>query len=290
MKIVRAESAEWFLDATADYRAAEPVRTNVLGSVAASVLKDLRSYDAYWWWLVSSDEGDVVGAAFRTAPFGLQLGLMPLDAAEPLAIAVAREDDEFPWLVGDADLATHFLASYGRTGSPGSTRRFVPGIRSLLYELGDLVLPTVEGESRVATTDDIDLVAQWTREFQLFVGDAAHAPTDQDREFLLGRLRQRTMRLWCVEGEPVAMAGFATPVETPAGQITRIGPVFTPEDLRGRGYGAAVTAYLADELVRQGSRVMLYADADYPVSNRVYQKIGFRPLRQVVQYDLVPDP
>lgn len=286
---MRVESVEWFLDATATYRAAEPVRTNILGSVATSVLARARHYDAYWWWLVYSANGDVVGAAFRTAPFGLQLAPMPLEAATPLAAAVAREDDEFPWFGGDADVASRFLRAYERTGSPGSSRRFVPGVTSVLYELGDLVIPPVDGEYRVATLDDLDLVARWLREFQDFVGDIAHAPSDRDREMLRMRLEEETMRLWCVQGTPVAMAGFATPVETAAGSVTRIGPVFTPEDLRGHGYGAAVTAQLSDELVHRGSRVMLYADANYPISNRAYQKIGFRALREVVQYDSAPD-
>ncbi len=286
MKIVRVESAEWFLDATTDYRAAEPLRTNTLGSIATTVVGEPRRYDAYWSWLVTSGAGDVVGAAFRTAPFGLHIGPMPVDAADPLALAVAREDDEFPWVFGDADVVSRFLIEYERTSSPRSSRQSAPGITSTLYELGDLVLPRVEGDYRVATMDDLDLVARWLREFQLFIGDTAHAPSASDREMLKGRLQRGMMRLWCIAGKPVAMAGFATTVETKGALVTRIGPVFTPDDLRGRGYGAAVTAHLSDELVREGSRVMLHADANYEVSNRAYQKIGFRPLRQLVQYDL----
>jgi predicted GNAT family acetyltransferase len=37
----------------------------------------------------------------------------------------------------------------------------------------------------------------------------------------------------------------------------------------------------------QGSRVMLYADADNPTSNGVYQRIGFHRVDNVIQYDLV---
>jgi predicted GNAT family acetyltransferase len=186
-------------------------------------------------------------------------------------------------------VAAQFLIAYQQTGSPGSSRRFVPGVTSTLYELGDLVLPSVDGEYRVATPDDLDLVVRWLREFQDFVGDIAHAPSDRDREVMATRLHERSMRLWFAQGAPVAMAGFALPVETPAGTVTRIGPVFTPEERRGRGYGSAVTAHLSDEILRRGSRVMLYADANYPVSNRAYQKIGFRPLCQVVQYDLASE-
>jgi GNAT superfamily N-acetyltransferase len=284
MNVVRVDEPEAFLDVTASYRGSDPIRTNVIGSVAMSVLTNSSHYDACWWWSVSDDDGEVVGAAFRTAPFGLQLGPMPLDAAESLARAVARDDDEFPWIVGSAAVTASFLGAYERTGTPGAQRPFMRCITSVLYELGELVMPQVEGAYRVATLDDIDLVAKWLRDFELFVGDMAHGPSERDRELLLATLEDGAVRLWCVDATPVALACHATPVETPAGTVTRIGPVFVPDRLRGHGYGTSVTAHLGHELRRGGSRVMLYADSTYPASNRAYQKIGFRAVGHVVQY------
>jgi len=85
------------------------------------------------------------------------------------------------------------------------------------------------------------------------------------------------------------MAGHAHPVDTPSGVVTRIGPVFTPAENRGRGYGSAVTAALSQELLARHSRVMLYADADNPTSNDIYQRIGFRVIDDVVQFDFVTE-
>ena len=83
MEIVRCSTPDEFLAASITYRAAEPIRTNVIGSVATSVVDGVRAYDAHWWWIVRGDDGDVVGAALRTAPFGLQLGPMPVGADQP---------------------------------------------------------------------------------------------------------------------------------------------------------------------------------------------------------------
>jgi predicted GNAT family acetyltransferase len=80
------------------------------------------------------------------------------------------------------------------------------------------------------------------------------------------------------------MAGSASAADTPSGPITLIGPVFTPEGLRGRGYGSAVTAALCEELTSQRSRVILYADADYPTSNRVYQRLGFQEIDELIEF------
>ena len=283
MKIERLASAAEFLAATTSYRALDPIRTNVLGSVATSVALDARQYDEYWWWTVLDERGDVVGAAFRTAPFGLQLGPMPESAVAPLVVAVAREDPFFPWIAGREALTERFLSEY-RAVSPRGFRR---GRTSLLYELGDLVTPDVEGTYRRATLDDLDLVAQWNDDFHYFIDGTAHEPDERDREFLKERVSSGSMKLWTLGPVIVSMAGHANPVATSSGLVTRVGPVFTPAENRGRGYGSALTAALSSELLRGGSRVMLYADADNPTSNGVYQRLGYRLLDDVVQFDAV---
>jgi RimJ/RimL family protein N-acetyltransferase len=287
MEVVRCSSPEEFLSETTSYRGLDPIRTNVLGSVASSVANDARMYDAYWWWLIKDDDGNVVGASMRTAPFGLQIGPMPVEATKQFAKAVAREDDEFPWLAGSEESVVTFLEAYEKGHSPGSSREAVRGRTSFLYELKELAVPNVEGQCRVATMDDFDLVDQWSSDFHFFTDGVAREADERDREFLIARVREGAMFLWCVRGVVVAMAGRATPVETPSGLVTRIGPVFTPAENRGRGYGSAVTASLCESLLAQGSRVMLYADADNPTSNGVYQRIGFDQIDNVVQYDLV---
>jgi len=286
MEVVRCASPEQFLVETTSYRGLDPIRTNVLGSVASSVANDARIYDAYWWWLVR-DHDDVVGAAMRTAPFGLQIGPMARDAAAELAIAVANEDDGFPWLAGSEELVTTFLKSYERVRSPGSSRTSSRGRMSFLYELKSLLAPNVEGSSRVATMDDFELVDQWSSDFHYFIEGVAREADERDQTALVARVKDGALSLWSVHGVVVAMAGRATPVETPTGLVTRVGPVFTPAENRGRGYGSAVTASVCEGLLAQGSRVMLYANADNPTSNGIYQRIGFQIIDNVVQYDLV---
>jgi len=145
-------------------------------------------------------------------------------------------------------------------------------------------VPRVEGSYRVATVADVELIIQWTREFQVFTGTLP-LPEEHEREFVVARLNENSLRFWSIGDTPVAMAGHASTVNTPAGPITRIGPVFTPEALRGNGYGSAVTSALCEELIAEGSRVILYADADYPTSNRVYQRLGFLQIDELIEFD-----
>ena len=84
--------------------------------------------------------------------------------------------------------------------------------------------------------------------------------------------------LWEDGGEPVSLAGWGGP--TPNG--IRIGPVYTPPELRGRGYATALSAELSQRLLDgrlfEGGRrfCFLYTDLANPTSNAIYERIGYR--------------
>ncbi len=274
MEVVRRAWAEEFLVDTLEYRARHPVRTNVLGSVAVNVAAGERAYRETWFWLVR-EERDVVGAALRTAPYGLQLGPMSDAAAGALAREVAELDDTFPSLTGSASAVAAFLESYHLYGSAGSSRRRVKGRSEHIYALEDLRVPSVPGEWRLATIADHALARAWFIAFLEFVDGPLEGAARYDDEALRVRLRAGALSLWSRDGEPVAMAGHAAPVTTPAGRVVRLGPVYTPESQRGRGYASAVTGALAAHLSGQGATVMLHADAANPTSNAIYQRLGF---------------
>jgi predicted GNAT family acetyltransferase len=88
--------------------------------------------------------------------------------------------------------------------------------------------------------------------------------------------------LWEVDGAPVSMAML----RVPAAGVSRIGPVFTPRDKRGHGYGSAVTAAAAQLAHRSGTPdVVLFADLANPTSNAIYQRIGFEAVGDSVRID-----
>lgn len=52
--------------------------------------------------------------------------------------------------------------------------------------------------------------------------------------------------------------------------------MWTPPDLRGTGFGTAVTAAATTAAMAAGARqVCLYTDLANPVSNAIYARIGF---------------
>ena len=81
--------------------------------------------------------------------------------------------------------------------------------------------------------------------------------------------------LWEDESTVVSLTGYAS--STPNG--ARIGPVYTPPDLRGRGYARSLVTHTTERLLGSGRRFcFLYTDLANPTSNRLYQEIGYRQL------------
>ena len=72
----------------------------------------------------------------------------------------------------------------------------------------------------------------------------------------------------------VSIAGKASG-DTPAGQ--RIGWVYTPPSLRGRGYDTSVVASLSRQILGEGKDFcFLFTDVHNPTSNAIYERLGYR--------------
>ena len=286
MDAIRCADANQFLDATLAYRGAEPLRTNVLGSVATTAAHHPVRRAEPFWWVVRDTDGSVLGAAMRTDPFPLSLGPMPGAAAAALAAAVAVLDDDLPAVAGAAAAVEAFLAAYATTGTQGAARVVTSTHRQLLYAADHVVVPDVEGESSVATVDELDLAERWHADFTHEVDGVRLRPSDDDRATLRVVVETGRLRWWRRDGEIVSMAGHAVPVVTPVGAVTRVGPVYTPPEQRGHGYAAVLTGRLTELLLAGGSQVMLYADAANPTSNGVYRSLGYEVVDELVRAGL----
>ncbi len=279
-----------FLAETGAHLAAEPVLTTVIASVTARLAKQLQGAGPvgdlpHRWWAIARDEtGAVAGVAMRTAPFAPYPAYvlpMPEDAALALARAL-HERGEALGGVNGALPATRVVAE--------ETARLSGGAASVhehlrLFELGDLLLPVAPpGRLRPATRDDAELCLAWFRDFATAAAEQAgriepHAMEEFSMEELLGRIDDGIVWLWEDEtGEVVHLTG----ANLPANGVTRIGPVYTPRDRRGRGYASRAVAEISQRYVEQGVRCCLFTDQANPVSNHIYEAIGYRPVVDTV--------
>lgn len=131
--------------------------------------------------------------------------------------------------------------------------------------------PDAPGHARLATADDLEIFREWTLGFIREATPHDPLPTE---EKMMADLASGRFMFWEVEGRPVSMAGFSRKTAN----IVAIASVYTPPDLRGRGYGGSVVAALAERGFAEGKRAAcLYTDLRNPFSNRCYARIGFKP-------------
>jgi predicted GNAT family acetyltransferase len=61
--------------------------------------------------------------------------------------------------------------------------------------------------------------------------------------------------------------------------------VFTPPDVRGRGYAGALVGEVSARLIEEGHRFcFLYTDLSNPISNRLYRRLGYELVCESAEY------
>lgn len=213
--------------------------------------------------LLSVHDGDtLVGAALRTPPWNLLIPAVPTEAMP----ALAAEAGEVNGVLGAVEGTEAYAAADGRpwrvTRSQG------------VFRLDTLVEPRpAPGALRAADPDtDGDVAHAWMVAFCTEVGLPVMEAGD-----VLDRAREGRLWLWDDEG-PACLVGIGG--YTPNG--ARVGPVYTPPELRGRGYASAATAALTRRLLDGGcAYTFLYTDLANPTSNKIYRAIGYEHVADV---------
>ena len=170
-----------------------------------------------------------------------------------------------------------------RPGGAAAAGRADVERRQRLYRLGELAWPDPAPDgTRPASPRDADAPAGWP----------TGSPPSRD-EVARHRQAARTSRppratssataaSRC--GRPAARRSRSPWFTRPVAGMLRVGPVYTPPGLRGRGYASAATAAASLRACsRRGPRrSCCYTDLANPVSNSIYQRIGYRPVEDRV--------
>jgi len=265
---------------TRDLYAADPVWHTLAITVIAANFPDPAITPVM---LTVHHDGELCGAVFRTPPWPLIVSGLPAGAAPAVAEVLAAIDPDVPGVTGPRELAEGFAGAWAQ--HTGAVVREV--LASRLYELGDLSEPAVPGAGRAAIEDDVPLLVGWRNAFQ--VEALGHARSVERAEAIIraGLARGDRHQLWADGDEVVAWAEAGLPNLG----MSRVGPVYTPPGLRGRGYGSAVTAAVSRWARDAGAKhVLLFTDLANPTSNSVYQKIGYRPLFDTCEVEFTPAP
>jgi GNAT superfamily N-acetyltransferase len=143
----------------------------------------------------------------------------------------------------------------------------------------------VAGSQRLAVIEDVKLVADWMIQFQI---EALMDEADYEAALLRATQLINRKELYLYEDEEhraVSMAAATRRLIHGMG----ITYVFTPEEYRGKGYAAANIYYLSKTLLEQGfDFCTLYVDKKNPLSNRAYEKVGYKVIEDNYEYKIIP--
>jgi RimJ/RimL family protein N-acetyltransferase len=128
------------------------------------------------------------------------------------------------------------------------------------------------GRFRAAASADAAVLERWFVAFGADIRDVITAEEAARRVALL--VAGGDLVVWELDGEPVSMAAVSR--RTP--WSSSIGFVYTPPELRGRGFASAVTAALSQRELDAGQRwCSLFTDQANATSNHIYADIGYEP-------------
>ncbi|MDF2945006.1 MAG: hypothetical protein K0S01_3864 [Herbinix sp.] len=143
----------------------------------------------------------------------------------------------------------------------------------------------VEGVQRLALPEEAKLIADWMIQFQMEA-----LTSEMDYEAALNKAKklidENKIYLYENMEQKVVTMAVASRKLVHGMAITY---VFTPEEYRGKGYAAANMYYLSKELLEDGFEFCtLFVDKKNPLSNRAYEKVGYKILEDNYEYMVIP--
>jgi uncharacterized protein len=282
MKSSQIENAKKFLQLTNEQLAADEIRFSLMHGIAQQVAENPNTYGmGQPWFMVVTNEGQVCGAAMRTPPHNVLMAHFngnKQETTDELCKAIFELDPHIPGVNGEKEITDMFNHKWCKKANVGIKHSL--GLQ--VYKLEQVTnLHLSPGRLRPAGTADIELVIDWTMAFHRDI----HEETvhDQNPAIFNERIKKRieagTIFIW-ENQQPVSLATVVRPTLNGIS----IGGVYTPKELRGKGYATSCVSEVCKLMLQQYKFCVLYADLANPTSNAIYKRIGFSGYCQSSQY------
>jgi predicted GNAT family acetyltransferase len=273
LRVIRFRDAAGFLTAAGEFLLSAESENNLILGIALELAEQVPSPVGPTYFAAVYRGQRMEGCAFSSVPDRLGITGMPGDVIGSLASDAGLVCREVTSVGGPDPAVAPFAAGF----AAATGRQALLGMRQRIHELRAVILPArpAPGRLRQARESEAGTLTPWVGDMLSLIGDRREA-ADLTRE----RIQGGNLFIW-EDGGPVSMAGWTG--KTPNG--ARVNFVYTPAALRGRGYATAAVAALSQHLLDQGHRYCcLYTDLANPTSNAIYQRIGYRPIRDAALY------
>jgi len=223
--------------------------------------------------------------AIRTPPFNQLLSYTDdLGSIDVLVDSLIEENMDLPGVLGTKEGAEEFT----RLWCKGKKIKANLIAYERIYKLIEVAEETL-GDRKLINADNSfqELILKWGREFILEALPESEVKLRDDwNPSLIRSIDEKRIFLLLDNGSPLSMARRAG--KTPNGITVNL--VYTPPSLRRKGYATECVAKLSKLLLDEGNKFcFLFTDLLNPTSNSIYQKIGYRPIIDVDQYEFILD-
>ena len=275
MTVTRHTSVEEFLSIAQPMLMIAEAENNLLLGVAQGIARNPGSVENPYMAIVSTSAG-VQTCGVHVAPYKLVIARANREPIVTLATDVFDAIPDLHGVTGPSRSAGDFALTWSKLSGRAATL----AMRLRIHEtrrIMDSDLPSPPGSLRQAEPGDRDVLSAWT---EVFVADAK-IPEPVDASKVIGDAIDRGRLYVWDDGRPVSMAAWTG--KTPNG--VRINFVYTPRELRGKGYGTACVKALTQRQLEQGNDFCwLYTDLSSNASRNVFKRIGYRPVSDVAEY------
>lgn len=282
MNVQRFATVQAFLGHAGPFLGAREAEHNLIFGICSNLEADPDQFEGAPYLAAVVDGERVVGASIRTPPWRIILSMFD----RPEAVDLLSEDlagdpagESLPGAVGPTESVGPFAEAWSRR--TGAVARLSRHERSFRLQKVRAPRPAPGSIARAEPADHA-LLSAWAK---AFAAEARTGGPDQDFDRMADRWikgQGRTAYLWWDVGRPVSLTG--------AGGLTpngiRIGPVYTPPELRGRGYASNLVARVSQlQLDRGRTFVFLFTDLANPTANKIYQAIGYESVNDIDEWD-----
>lgn len=282
MRLDRHSEINTYLDETLRYLQENESLNNLMLGICNRMKNTPEYYNEVYMATVKEEE-ELVLAALMTIPQKLIVYSNKEDYDQAIDLLVKdllSQDIYIPGVIGPKELAKRTCEIWGKHVDC----KVELDMNMRVYELREVNKEVIgEGILRPMAEKDIDLIAHWTYDFIIETGVDPSTTIEECYESTRNRVENKTLFALEHEGKLVSMAAKARPTENGA----TVNLVYTPKELRGKGYATTCVALLSQYLLDEGYKFCsLFTDLSNPTSNSIYMKIGYRPVGDFDAYIL----
>jgi predicted GNAT family acetyltransferase len=278
------EDIELFYDHVYSFLIEKEAENNLIFSILNAIKLNPNVYgDQFPLLVLVKDNGRLELISIQTPPFKLVLSYTDnLQSIDTLIISLIQKGIELPGVLGPKDVVQRFINLWSEN------RNVTPKLatQERIYKL-IVVSDDTLGERKViqSTKKNQSLIIKWAKDFitEAFPESIEEHMHNMEKR-LVPDIDQGRFFLLLENDKVVSMAKKAG--KTPNGNLVNF--VYTPPALRRRGYATECVANLSKHILEEGNQFcFLFTDLANPISNSIYQKIGYKPIIDVDEYSFL---